>query len=154
MTHSSDQWTPPEVQHHALPELPEGYDYPVDRVRHLSPSARGDRNRINGFEYANLGAQVASLGAEQAYVIKLLQVCETAGMKAFMEALPNILGEMQNLQRSLLNTVMQQVNAIKGVTPAGGFLSRFAAAGPVPEYITKEEVQRILASAIERLPRS
>lgn len=122
-------------------------------TRFTPPAPLGIGPQISGASMAELGAVIASAGAEKGAVTALLHNIQALAVKVSVEALPNVLSDMQSLHKARLMRLMQEVQAVPGVivNQAQTWGDRIAGRPAVStEYVSKDLVLRMIAAAMDR----
>jgi hypothetical protein len=138
----------------ALPEV----QFAGDQSVRLTPTApMGLGSSISGEQIAEIGAMIGAMDGEKGATIGLLHLLQAITIKSHVEALPQILAKVQELVAAQVNRAMQEIQAMPGYeiprNPPGA-LARLSntTTGPTDTYISKDQVLRLLAVAMRRMP--
>lgn len=138
------QQYPPQYQPPPVP--PELLQYRYD-VRYTPVAPLGAGGQVTGTELAELGALLSASGMEKSGVTAMMAMIQKIAIQTTLNGMPQLIGEIQDLWRKRVNTLMQNMRSIPTYNAPPTLFGRVT--NPVT-YVPLDAVLNVLSAAMNQ----
>lgn len=113
----------------------------------------GSVTQIDALHMAEIGAMFAARGAEKGAVRALMQEFQGATIQAWLAHLPSFMSKLKDWEKARFLRLIESIRRIPDAPLNQGLLGRLMATpGPIPSYVDRAEVIRLITAAMEESP--
>lgn len=125
----------------------------TDMVRYNHPAPGGMGASLSPASVAELGAVLASAGAEKGAATKFIAAWQNMAIQFVVQGLPSVISDLNEIQKARIMRVMQEMKTLQKVTLSSSTTWKERMNGVVPatyDYVALNDVLRVLANALDR----